>query len=71
MFVRLEFMVLTKTKCPSVVRHPVVYGRLQVERTKHVVEHVWRAIENVHFFPNPSFQCSTCPYRRPCAEWRG
>jgi RecB family exonuclease len=32
--VRLEFVVLTKTKIPSVTRHPVEYDPRQVERTK-------------------------------------
>ncbi len=69
---RLEFVVLTKTKVPSVTRHPVAYDARQVERTKHTVEHVWHAIEAGHFYPNPSSMlCPTCPFRQPCANWQG
>lgn len=70
--VRLEFLVMTKTKAPSVLRHPVVYEQRQVDRTRRVVEHVWHAIECEHFYPAPSpIQCSTCPFRVPCARWDG
>jgi putative RecB family exonuclease len=69
---RLEFIVLTKTKTPSVTRHPIAYGPRQVERTKRTVEHVWQAIQAKHFYPAPSpMQCPTCPFRQPCANWTG
>ena len=48
---RLGFAVLTKTKSPSLTVHPVPVERQQVERTKRVVERVWRAIEAGHFYP--------------------
>ena len=69
---RLEFVVLTKTKVPSVTRHPVAYNARQVERTKRTIERVWRAIEAGHFYPNPSpMQCPTCPFRQPLHNWQG
>jgi putative RecB family exonuclease len=70
--IRLEFIVLTKTKVPSVMRYPVEFDPRQVERTKRTVEHVWRAIQGEHFYPSPSpMQCPTCPFRQPCANWKG
>lgn len=69
--VRLEFAVVTKTKAVSVTRHPVVYNQRQVDRTKRIIESVWHAIECEHFYPNPGIQCSTCPFRLPCAAWKG
>jgi putative RecB family exonuclease len=69
---RLSFAVLTKTKVPDVLIHPVTHDPQQVERTKRVVEKVWRAIEGGHFYPAPSAMiCATCPYKKPCQRWTG
>lgn len=68
----LNFLVLTKTKVPSITLHPVEYNARQVDRTKRIVEKVWRAIEAEHFYPTPSpLQCPNCPFRAPCAQWKG
>lgn len=70
--VRLSFAVLTKTKAPELAMHPVPSDPKQIERTKRVVENVWRAIEAGLFYPSPSpLNCSSCPYRQPCQEWQG
>lgn len=69
--IRLEFMVFTKTKVPSITSFPIEYDRRHVARTKRIVEGVWHAIECQHFYPNPSYQCATCPFRKPCSEWKG
>ena len=69
---RLEFLVIAKTKNVAIDRHEVEYDPQRVERTKRVVERVWRAIEAGHFYPAPSLlNCSGCPYREPCRTWRG
>ena len=68
----LEFAVLTKAKTPALTLHAVTADRFQIERTKRVVERVWRAIRAGHFYPAPSpMQCPTCPYRRACKAWAG
>ena len=70
--VRVEFVVLTKTKEPVVDRHQrnVVPG--QVDRAKRIAERVYRAIEAEHFFPSPSpMNCGGCPFREPCRLWPG
>lgn len=69
---RLQFVVLTKTKEPSVDIHDLPVEPRRVNRTKRIVEKVWRAIEGGHFFPSPSpMQCPSCPFREPCRAWTG
>jgi hypothetical protein len=69
---RLAFAVLTKAKSPQFLLHPVEPSARQVDRTKRVVEQVWRAIQAGNFYPNPSpMNCPTCPYRKPCKNWLG
>jgi len=70
--VRVEFAVVTKTKVPVVTVHPVSVDSQRVERTKEVVRRVWRAIEAGSFYPAPSpMNCTSCPYRPACRDWRG
>jgi putative RecB family exonuclease len=69
---RLEFAVLTKGKTPAAERYLVPLDPHRVERTRRIVERIWRAIEAGHFYPAPSpMNCPSCPYRRPCREWKG
>lgn len=70
--VRLEFAVITKTKNPEVIRHPVHVDQHQIDRTKMIFERVWDAIQSGYFYPSPSpMQCPTCPFRVPCRAWTG
>jgi CRISPR/Cas system-associated exonuclease Cas4 (RecB family) len=67
---RLEFAVLAKTKLPSLVMHDVAVDSGQIQRTKRVVQQVWRAIQAGNFYPNPSpLNCPSCPFREPCRVW--
>jgi CRISPR/Cas system-associated exonuclease Cas4 (RecB family) len=69
---RLEFAVMTKTKAPDLTVHSVPLDAHQIERTKGIVESVWRAIQTGHFFPSPSpLNCPTCPFQGPCQAWSG
>ncbi|OAI40704.1 hypothetical protein AYO40_04420 [Planctomycetaceae bacterium SCGC AG-212-D15] len=69
---RLEFAVLTKTRFPKVAILPVMGDPMRIERTKKIVERVWKAIEGAHFYPSPSaMNCPTCPYRKECRAWEG
>ena len=69
---RLQFGVLTKTKEVSFDVHSVPVEKAELDRTKRVVERVWRAIQAEHFFPAPSqMNCPGCPYREPCRKWPG
>ena len=70
--IKLEFAVLTKTKVPELIVHDVPLDPQQVERTKKIVEQVWLAIQEGHYYPSPSpTNCGTCPFRQPCRTWTG
>ncbi|MCE9603306.1 MAG: PD-(D/E)XK nuclease family protein [Planctomycetia bacterium] len=69
---RLQFAVITKTKEPSIDLLEVAIDRKRIDRTKRVMERVWKAIEAKSFYPAPSaMQCPTCPFREPCRKWNG
>ncbi len=69
---RLRFLILTNTKEPVVGVHELPVEQQRVDRTKRVVERVWRSIEAGSFYPAPSpMQCPSCPYREPCRNWQG
>jgi len=69
---RLEFAVITKAKDATIERHSCLPNPHRTERTKRVVERVWRAIDAGHFFPAPSpVNCAGCPFRGPCKAWTG
>lgn len=68
---RLRFAVISKTQTPTVDLHEVPVDVKQIDRTKRVVERVYKAIAAEMFYPAPSpMQCPTCPFRAPCREWR-
>ncbi len=69
---RLQFAVLTKAKQPVIHVHEVPADPKQIDRTKRIVERVWRSIEAGQFYPAPSvMNCPTCPFRGPCRAWQG
>ena len=68
--VRLQFAVLTKAKDPTIDLHEVAVNQRHIDRTKRIVEQVWRAIESRIFYPAPSpLQCPTCAFRTACRAW--
>ncbi|MCY2989934.1 MAG: PD-(D/E)XK nuclease family protein [Planctomycetota bacterium] len=70
--VGLRFVVVTKTKEPVVEQHSLDLDPQRAERTKHVVERVWSAIETGNYYPAPSpMSCGGCPFREPCRRWCG
>ncbi len=70
--VRLEWIVITKTKTPAIETHAITPERRHVARTMTVVRQVWDAIQAGHFYPSPSsMSCSGCPHRTACQEWEG
>lgn len=69
---RLEYAVFSKTKTPSIERHPVLHDPYRIARTKRVFERVWHAIESEVFYPAPSaMNCPSCAYRSECDAWAG
>jgi CRISPR/Cas system-associated exonuclease Cas4 (RecB family) len=70
--IRLEFLVLTKTKTPSIERMSVPVSLQSIRRLQAVVTRVWRAITTGNFYPTPSpMVCSTCSFRERCRRWCG
>lgn len=70
--IRIEFAVLTKTKTVVIEQHSVAVQKAPVDRMKRVVERVWHAIDDEHFYPAPSpMACGGCPFREPCRKWPG
>jgi putative RecB family exonuclease len=70
--VRVRFLVLTKTKTPTVEAFNVEVTSHLARRTIKVVEHTWQAIQAGHFYPAPSpMSCPTCPFRSECNAWTG
>jgi RecB family exonuclease len=69
---RLAFAVMTKTAIPFLALHDVPADQHQIDRTKRIVERVWRSIQAGNFYPSPSpLQCPTCPFQKPCRAWKG
>jgi len=70
--IRLELAVLTKTKEVSIDQHSFLLEQVPLIRTKRIVERVWQAIQEEHFYPAPSqMNCMGCPYKTPCQKWPG
>lgn len=70
--IRLRFLVLTKTKTPSVEAYTVEASPYRVQRTVKALEHTWRAIAAEHFFPAPNaMNCPACPFQTACKAWSG
>jgi CRISPR/Cas system-associated exonuclease Cas4 (RecB family) len=70
--IRLKFSVLTKTKEVHVERHQAVADSRSIDRTRRIVDRVWRAIEDEHFYPAPSpMNCGSCAFRKTCRKWPG
>ena len=68
--VRLEFIVLVKTKQVTIEKHTLLANPDKIARAKRTWEQVWRAIQGDHFFPVPSvMHCPSCPYHGPCGRW--
>ena len=69
---KLRFAVITKTKDPKVQVLDTSFDTARLDRTKHVFQNVWSAIQSGHFYPAPSpMSCPGCGYRRQCTAWRG
>lgn len=70
--VRLQFAVLTKAKVPVIDMHEVPADVRRIDRTKRIVERVWKAIDANIFYPSPSaMQCPSCSFREQCRAWTG
>lgn len=70
--IRLEFVVMTKTKDVVIDRHALPFDPAKVARVKRGMANVWRAIKAGHLYPAPSaMNCPGCAYRDACRAWSG
>ncbi len=70
--VRLRFLVVTKTKVPTVESYTVTCDPSRVKRTKRVLQRTWQAIKTVRPYPAPSMMtCGGCAFREQCRQWCG
>lgn len=70
--VRVEFVVLTKTKTPSMSIEPVALTEPAIRRGKAMMSATWKAIQLGNFYPSPSISaCPGCPFRKQCDAWQG
>ena len=69
---KVRYTVLVKTKTPSVQHLDATGSGDDFGRLGDLVQTVERAIEADAFYPIESaMNCSGCPFRKPCREWRG
>lgn len=69
---KLRFAVITKTKDPKVQVLDTPFDTARLDRTKHVFQNVWSAIQSGHLYPAPSpMSCTGCGFRSQCTAWRG
>ena len=69
---RVEFAILVKTKQPKFQTVPTSRMEEDLHRVGDLAEAVDRAVFQKHFYPvETPLNCSGCPFRSPCREWRG
>lgn len=65
--VQLQFVVITKTKSPSIEVHKVHATQERIQRTKDTAMRTWELIDAERFEPVPSdLNCASCPFQKPC-----
>jgi putative RecB family exonuclease len=60
---------LLKTAKPELVGCPVAIKDNDRKRFLKTTTRVWTAIQSSIFYPNPSYLCGSCAYKRSCNEW--
>ncbi|QDT70353.1 PD-(D/E)XK nuclease superfamily protein [Planctomycetes bacterium MalM25] len=68
---RIEYAVLTKTKTPKAQLLTTTRGLDDLGRLGDLVQTIERAVATGVFYPIESpMNCSGCPYRAECLEWK-
>jgi len=67
----LRLDVLLKLKTPRVEQLPTKRSLPDLAWTARLFAKTARAIEQGHFYPNPSWRCTECEYFAACQAWRG
>ena len=68
---KLRLDVLLKTSKPRLERLTTSRTVEELAWVARLIQRTTWAIEEGHFFPNPSWRCTDCEYRLPCQGWRG
>ncbi len=68
---KLRLDVLLKTSRPRLERLATSRTVQELSWTVRLIQRAVGAIEEGHFFPNPSWRCNDCEYAVPCQGWRG
>jgi len=68
---KLRLDVLLKTSKPRLERLATSRTVEELAWVARLIQRTTWAIEEGHFFPNPSWRCSDCEYAVPCQGWRG
>jgi RecB family exonuclease len=68
---KLRLDVLLKTAKPRLERYATSRTVQDLAWVARLIEKTARAIEDGHFFPNPSWRCAECEYFQACQKWRG
>lgn len=67
----VDYVVLVRTKVPKLQRVRTARNEDELGKLGDIVEMIERAIEAQAFLPIVSaMNCSTCPYRQPCRDWK-
>jgi len=67
--IRLGFRVITKTKNPDFQILNVESSAQQQERLKAKMGACVKGMKAGIVYPNPGWQCGSCPFKRHCAVW--
>ncbi len=68
---KLRLDVLLKTRQPRLERLSTSRTVEDLAWVARLIQKTTWAIEEGHFFPNPSWRCPECEYAAPCQAWRG
>jgi putative RecB family exonuclease len=67
----LRLDILLKLKSPRIEQLPTTRSLPDLAWTARLIASTARAIEQGHFYPNPSWRCSECEFYAACQAWRG
>lgn len=68
---KLRLDVLLKLRSPRIEQLHTDRSLPDLAWTARLIANTARAIEQGHFFPNPSWRCTECEYFANCQAWRG
>jgi CRISPR/Cas system-associated exonuclease Cas4 (RecB family) len=68
---RLRFIVLTKAKSPKVQAIEIATDPRIVMGASKIIRNVFKSMQSGVVYPSPSaMNCSGCPFKQRCANWR-